>query len=391
MAGPLAGIRVIDLTHMLAGPMATMMLADQGADVIKIEPPGRGDPGRSRGRPVGMAPGFAMLGRNKRSVVIDLKQQRGVELLHRLIKSADLFAQNFRPGAAERMGLGEPALRRIKPDLVYVSISGFGESGPLAHKRAYDPVIQAAAGVASIQGDRASGRPHMVRVIVSDKVTALTAAQEMTAALFARQRTGKGQHVRLAMLDAVLSFLWPEEMDNYTYPDSKHFIKPNVRDLVYETADGYVTMAAVGDDEWRATCRALGHPEWLDDPRFQSQADRIANADERFDLTGQVLRTRSSAEWLEILDREQVPCAPILSPAQVIQDAQVRHNGLVVEYQHPFAGRTRQTRPAARFEGTPQEIRHPAPSLGEHTDEVLGELGVSREELASLRSAGVVA
>ncbi|HUY18334.1 MAG TPA: CoA transferase [Candidatus Binataceae bacterium] len=390
MAGPLAGIRVIDLTHMLAGPMATMMLADQGAEVIKIEPPHHGDPGRSRGRPIGMAPGFAMLGRNKRSVVIDLKQRRGVELLYRLIERADLFVQNFRPGTAERLGLGEPELRRIKPDLVYVSISGFGESGPLAHKRAYDPVIQAAAGVASIQGDRASGRPRMVRVIVSDKVTALTAAQAMTAALFARQRSGEGQHVRLAMLDAVLSFLWPEEMDNYTYPDSDHFNKLNVRDLVYETADGYITMAAIGDDEWRATCRALGHPEWLDDPRFRTQADRIANADERFDLTGQALKTRSSAEWLGILDREQVPCAPILSPAQVIEDAQVRHNRLVVEYQHPMAGRTRQTRPAARFERTPQEIRHPAPTLGQDTDEVLGELGVSREELAALRAAGVL-
>ncbi|HTW89656.1 MAG TPA: CoA transferase [Candidatus Binataceae bacterium] len=391
MAGPLAGIRVVDLTHMLAGPMATMMLADQGADVIKVEPPRSGDPGRSRGRPIGMAPGFAMLGRNKRSVVIDLKQRRGIELLHRLIESADLFAQNFRPGTAERLGLGEPELRRIKPDLVYVSISGFGESGPLSHKRAYDPVIQAAAGVAAIQGDRASGRPRMVRVIVSDKVTALTAAQAMTAALFARLRTGEGQHVRLAMLDAVVSFLWPEEMDNYTYPDSKHFVKPNVRDLVYETADGYITMAAIGNDEWRATCKALGHPEWLDDPRFRTQADRIANADERFDLTGQALKAKSSAEWLEILDREQVPCAPILSPEQVIDDAQVRHNGLIVEYQHPFAGRTRQTRPAARFERTPQEIRQPAPTLGQHTDEVLGELGLSGGELARLRSDGVVA
>jgi len=391
MAGPLAGIRVIDVTHMLAGPMATMMLADQGADVIKVEPPHGGDPGRARGRPIGMAPGFAMLGRNKRSVVIDLKQRRGIELMHRLVATADLFAQNFRPGAAERLGLGEAELRRIKPDLVYVSICGFGESGPLAHKRAYDPIIQAAAGVASIQGDRRSGRPHMVRVIVSDKVTALTAAQAMTAALFARQRSGEGQHVRLAMLDAVVSFLWPEEMDNYTYPDSEHFVRPNVRDLVYETADGYITMAAIGDDEWRATCKALGHHEWLDDPRFRTQADRIANADDRFDLTGQVLKTKTSAEWLAILDREQVPCAPILSPAEVIDDAQVRHNGLIVEYQHPFAGRTRQTRPAARFERTPQEIRRPAPTLGQDTDEVLGELGLSRDEFAALRAAGVVA
>jgi crotonobetainyl-CoA:carnitine CoA-transferase CaiB-like acyl-CoA transferase len=248
MPGPLSGFRIIDVTQMIAGPMATMMLADQGADVIKVEPPATGDLTRAlAGRRRGMSPAFAVANRNKRSVVIDLKRTQGLELLKRLIRQADLFVQNFRPGTVERMGIGEPALREVKPDLVYVSISGFGESGPYVQKRTYDPVIQALSGLASIQADPQSGRPRMLRVIVPDKVTALTAAQAMTAALLARERTGVGQHVRLAMLDAVLAFVWPESMAAYTFigPEKATTRPPNTRDLVFQTADGYITFGAV--------------------------------------------------------------------------------------------------------------------------------------------------
>src|SRR5713101_2664154 len=208
MPGPLNGFRIVDVTQMVSGPMATMMLADQGADVIKVEPPGIGDLTRAlAGRHRGMSPVFAIVNRNKRSIVIDLKTARGLELLKQLVATADIFIQNFRPGAADRMGLGEEALRAVKPNLIYVSISGFGERGPYVHKRTYDPVIQALSGLASIQADP-DGRPRMMRVIVPDKVTALTAAQAMTAALLARERNGAGQHVRLAMLDAVIAFIW---------------------------------------------------------------------------------------------------------------------------------------------------------------------------------------
>jgi crotonobetainyl-CoA:carnitine CoA-transferase CaiB-like acyl-CoA transferase len=225
--------------------MATMILADQGADIIKVEPPGIGDLTRAlASRRHGMSPTFAVANRNKRSLVIDLKQARGVELLNRLVSGADLFVQNFRPGAADRMGIGEAALRQLRPDLVYVSISGFGETGPYVHKRTYDPVIQALSGLASIQADAATGRPHMLRVIVPDKVTALTAAQAMTAALLARERTGSGQHVRLAMLDAVVAFIWPESMAAYTFagPEKPITRPPNTRDLVFETADGFIRL-----------------------------------------------------------------------------------------------------------------------------------------------------
>ncbi len=392
MPGPLAGYRLIDVTQMISGPMATMLLADQGADVIKVEPPGMGDLTRALGGPRGMSPTFSIVNRNKRSIVINLKDRQGIELLERLVAGADLFVQNFRPGVAEQMGIGEAALRRVKPNLVYVSISGFGESGPYVHKRVYDPVIQALSGLASIQGDPASGRPRMMRLIIPDKVTALTAAQAMTAALLARERTGAGQHVRLAMLDAVISFLWPEAMASHTFVSNKNVVtRSNVRDLVFETTDGYITVGVVSDAEWLGLTRALERPEWLDDPRFKTPAGRVKHADARLELTAEVLATRTSAEWLARLDAAQVPCAPILSRTDLFTDPQIAANALIVESDHPHAGRMRQPRPAARFTGTPAELRSPAPLLGEHTDAVLTELGISSEQLAALRTTGAVA
>ena len=393
MPGPLNGYRIVDVTQMISGPMATMILADQGADVIKVEPPSTGDLTRAlAGRRHKMSPTFAVANRNKRSVVIDLKQPRGVDLLKRLVARADLFVQNFRPGTADRMGIGEAALRGVKPDLVYVSISGFGETGPYVHKRTYDPVIQALSGLASIQADPESGRPKMLRVIVPDKVTALTAAQAMTAALLARERSGTGQHVRLAMLDAVIAFIWPESMAAYTFtgPEKAITRPPNTRDLVFQTADGYITCGAVSDSEWEGLCRALGRPEWLQDDRFKTPAGRVRYADARLELTAEVLKTRSSADWLARLDAQQVPCAPILTRDELLTDPQVAANRMIVENIHPSAGPMRQPRPAARFGRTPAELRAFAPNLGQHTDEVLHETGFSSDEIITLREAGVI-
>jgi crotonobetainyl-CoA:carnitine CoA-transferase CaiB-like acyl-CoA transferase len=325
-------------------------------------------------------------------VVVDLKDARGVELLKRLVARADLFVQNFRPGTADRLGIGEAALRKTKPDLVYVSISGFGETGPYVHKRTYDPVIQALSGLASIQADPETGRPKMMRVIVPDKVTALTAAQAMTAALLARQRTGIGQHVKLAMLDAVIAFIWPESMAAYTFagPEKAITRPPNTRDLVFQTADGYITCGAVSDSEWEGLCHALERPQWLDDDRFKTPAGRVRHADARLELAAAVLRTRTSAEWLSRLDAYQVPCAPILNRSELLSDPQVAANCIIVEAEHPSAGPMRQPRPAARFDATPAELRSFAPSLGQHTSEVLREAGVTAEEIAKLREGGVI-
>jgi crotonobetainyl-CoA:carnitine CoA-transferase CaiB-like acyl-CoA transferase len=393
MAGPLDGIRVIDLTQMISGPMATMILGDQGADVIKVEPPGIGDLTRAMGgRKRGMSPTYAVANRNKRSIVINLKEPAGVEVLKRLVAKADVFVQNFRPGAVERMGIGYDAMREIKPDLIYASISGFGEKGPYVHKRTYDPVIQALSGLMSIQADE-TGRPRMIRVIVPDKVTALTAAQAITAAIVARLRTGKGQHVRLAMLDAVVAFIWPESMPAYTFIGHEQVTArpPGTRDLVFQTADGYITAAANSDSEWQGLARTVGHPEWIEDPRFKHPADRIRNAGVRLDLTAEIIHTKPTAEWLAAFDNAEVPCAPIQTRADLLTDPQVAANGLIVESEHPHAGPMRQPRPAARFEATPADLRLFAPTLGEHTDAILEEAGVTTAHRAKLRENGVIA
>src|ERR1700722_8269971 len=210
MTGPLDAVRVLDLTSMVAGPVATMILADQGADVIKVEPP-NGDLMRHLSlQRNGMSAFFLSCNRNKRSLAVDLKSAGGLAILQKLVPSADVLVHNFRPGAAERIGVGEEAVRALRHDIIYVSITGYGETGPYAGQRAYDPVIQAMSGLADIQADNETGRPRMVRTIIADNTTALTAAQAITAALFARTRTGQGQHVRLAMLDAMVAFLWPE-------------------------------------------------------------------------------------------------------------------------------------------------------------------------------------
>ena len=391
--GPLSGYRIIDVTQMLSGPMATMMLGDQGADVIKVEPPGIGDLTRAMGASKnGIPPAFAVINRNKRSIALDLKDHRGLGVLKHMITGADVFVQNFRPGRVERMGIGERELRRIKPDLIYVSISGFGEKGPYVEKRVYDPVIQALSGLAAIQADYKTGRPRMMRLIIPDKVSALTAAQAITAALLARERTGEGQHVRLAMLDAVISFLWPEGMGDFTFAASKPQAQRNKsRDLIFETADGYITCGANSNAEWKGLATALGRPEWIDDPRFNSVAARIRNVTERLDLTAEIIATKTSAEWIARLEAHDVPCALVHARADVIDDPQVAANELIVHSNHPHAGPMRQPRPAARFEKTPAGLHRFAPLLGEHSDEVLKELGIGANAIAELRAARVVA
>ena len=391
MAGPLDGIRVVDLSTMISGPLATMILGDQGADVIKVETPGKGDLVRYLGSTKrGFSATFATSNRNKRSVALDLKSEAGREALFKLVASADVFVQNFRPGTVERMGIDEATLREHRPDLVYVSISGFGEKGPYAHKRVYDPLIQALSGLATIQGDRGMGRPRMMRLVVPDKVTAMTAAQAIAAALFARERSGRGQHVRLSMLDAMVALAWPEGMAGQTFIGDEN-TSPRAalaQDLVFETADGYMTAGAVSDSEWQGLATALEHPEWLDDKRFKTPAMRVAYAKERLEQTAEVLRSRPTQQWIETLDAHEVPCAPILPLDEVIRHPQLEANGLLVESEDPHVGALRQPRPAARFSDTPAGIACSAPLLGEHSESICGELGLDAAEIARLRRGG---
>ncbi len=382
MPGPLHGYRIVDLTSMVSGPSATMLLADQGGDVIKVENPQGGDHTRTAAnRRGGFSASFLNNNRNKRSVVLDLKSPFGIEALKRLIATADVFVQNFRAGVIDRMGLGEPAVRALRPDIVYVSISGFGEQGPYAQKPVYDPLIQALSGLASIQGGSDQARPRLVRTIVPDKLTGVVAAQAITAALLARERTGQGQHIRLSMLDAVVAFLWGSDMGSQTFvgdelpqQEAASFI-----DLIYETQDDYISAAVQTDREWAALTRALERPEWLDDPRFATPALRHKHINERLAMTQEVLRTRPAAEWLARLTAEGVPCAPVLTRDRMIRHPQVVANGIVIETEHPAAGRLRQARPAARFSATQPGVRRGAPVLGEHTEEVLAEIGLTQD------------
>jgi crotonobetainyl-CoA:carnitine CoA-transferase CaiB-like acyl-CoA transferase len=392
MPGPLEGVRVLDFTTMVAGPVATMMLADQGAEVIKIEPP-RGDLMRhlSRGRN-GMSASFLCCNRNKRSLAVDLKAAEGLAIVKKLIATAQVLVHNFRPGAAERVGLGEDAVRAIRRDLVYVSISGFGERGPYAGQRAYDPVIQALSGLEEIQRDRDTGRPRMVRAIIADNTTALTAAQAITAALFARERSGQGQHVRIAMLDAMISYLWPEAMASLTFVGDE--IDPSDGDqgpdLVFAAQDRYLTAAALSDDEWAGMCRALNRQDLIDDPRFKTARDRSIHAVERREIVAAELEKWTASEILQRLLNNDVPSAPVLSRFELLQDRQVQENHILEEFQSEIFGKVRMPRPAARFDRTPAGVRELAPLLGADNAAILGELGYSSDAIARLTSGRVL-
>ena len=393
MSGPLNGVRIIEVTSMLTGPWATSILGDQGADVIKVEAPGVGDHTRSAGADRGgLSVNFLNINRSKRSLTLNLKNEQGVSILKQLATTADVFVQNFRPGVVERLGIGEPDIRKVSPKVIYMSMSGWGEHGPLAQKPVYDPVIQALSGLTTIQAGSDDARPRLIRTILPDKLTAVVASQAITAALLTRERTGKGQHVRLSMLDAVLNFLWASDMGGQTYVDQpvSNQAAASFIDLIYETRDGYMTVSTMGNKEWLALSRAFERPDLLEDPRFKTPQLRDQNVNERLALVQEELKTKTTAKWLEIFEKEEVPAAPALTRQEVIEHPQVAANGILLEYDHPAAGRLRQTRTAARFEGTPQELPQGAPRLGEHNTQILMQLGLSEDEIIELRECGAV-
>ena len=393
MTGPLDGFRIVDTTSMISGPLGTMILADQGAEVVKIENPDSGDHTRLvSNRRGGFSASFLNNNRNKRSVALDLKRPDGLEALKRITRGADVFVQNFRPGVAERIGIGYDAIKAVAPQVVYLSISGFGEHGPYAAKPVYDPLVQALSGLATVQAGSDTERPRLVRTILPDKLTGVVAAQAVTAALLARTRTGRGQHIRVSMLGSVVAFLWGSDMGSQTFVGAEI---PQQRaasfiDLIYETADGYISVAVQSDKEWAALTRALDKPEWLDDPRFTTPALRHKHIDERLEMTQEVLRGNTATAWLDRLEAEGVPCAPVLARSEVIQHPQVLENDILLEIEHPHAGRLRQHAPAAEFSATPAGVRFGAPGLGEHTAAVLSECGYSQEEIAAMAEAGAV-
>jgi crotonobetainyl-CoA:carnitine CoA-transferase CaiB-like acyl-CoA transferase len=389
MPGPLKGVSVLDLTGVVSGPFATMFLADQGADVLKIEPI-TGDITRRSRASIDKKGEFSALfissNRGKRSLAIDVKSDAGREVLAKLVAKADVLVQNFRPGTMERLGLGVEELRRRHPRLIYVSISGVGDTGPYVKKRVYDPIIQGLSGFADIQSQPVTNRPQMIRTIVCDKTTAMMTAQAVAAALYAREKTGQGDHIQVAMLDTMISYLWPEGMMQYTVVGSEaKTADPNDRpDLVFKTSDGYLTCGTISDSEWQGFCRATGDPELAKDERFATPGARSVNATARINKMQEYIGQHTTAEWLERLDAADVPCAPILRRSEIIHNEQVVARDLIVEIDQPTVGRIRQPKPAARFELNEAAIGGPAPRIGEHTREVLAELGYDDRAISKM-------
>jgi crotonobetainyl-CoA:carnitine CoA-transferase CaiB-like acyl-CoA transferase len=387
----LHGVKVVDLSVMISGPLAGMMLADQGADVVKVESPGLGDIMRFLGTNKGGMTGiFANNNRGKRSIVIDLKQPAGLEVAKRLIADADVVIQNFRPGAMERLGLGYEQLAADHPDLIYVSISGYGPDGPYSHRRVYDNVIQAASGLASVQTDPATGVPSLYRTLLCDKVTSYTATQAITAALYARATgAARGQHIVLAMLDAAIAFMWPDSGMDAALLDDDATRTPTIGSnyAVTQLSDGHVAVSPVTDAEFRGLLAAYGRPDLADDPRFANAVARMQHIGELIPLLRDLSDAISVDDFLRGAETHDVPASRINTIHELPADAQVVHNGVFVERDHPIAGRLREPRPAPRFSATPASVSRPAPGFGQHSDDIVTELGL---DAAELRAAGVI-
>ena len=386
--GPLKGVKIIDLTTMVSGPMGAMILADQGAEVIKVEPLAGDQLRHMAATHNGVNAPFYSCNRGKKSLAIDLKSEEGKDVLLNLVKESDIFMQNFRPGTIDRMGFGYKKLKEINPNLIYLSISGFGDKGPYAQSRVYDPVIQALSGATDIQADRDSGTPKMFRIVVADKVTSLTASQAVSSALYAREKTSMGQHIKLSMLDSVIAFFWPEGMTGLVFKENEFDVRKlqGSQDLIYEAKDRYITAGAVSDAEWIGMCNALKMEELIEDERFSSSAARVINAEERKRITGKEIKKWNSEDILERFQLEGVPSAPLLDRMELMNHEQIIANQTVFRKEYEGFGEVRQAKPAAFFENTPSEIQRPAPKLGEHGKEIILSLGYGNEYLEKLIS-----
>jgi crotonobetainyl-CoA:carnitine CoA-transferase CaiB-like acyl-CoA transferase len=388
----LDGVRVLDLSTALSGPVAATLLADQGADVVKLEAPGMGDITRVVGSHRNdMRAMYHLANRGKRSIVLDLREAAGREAFFALAANVDVIVQNFRPGVVDRMGIGYDAVRQVNPDVIYLSIAGFGFDGPLAQAKVYDNLIQAASGFASVQGDETG--PRYVRNLACDKITALTAAQAVTAALFARERGAGGQHIELAMLDAAAAFLWPDAATPFAmlHPDATT-IETNRSNELVRHLDGFTTCAPVSDAEFRGWCLAFDAPDVAHDPRWATVAQRM-QSEEYHDARRAVAARAGRLTVAEALAR--LAAHGIIGvEAVTLQDLplhpQAVANGTFSVCEHPAAGPIRQVEPPARFAATPARAGGPAPLSGQHTDEVLREAGYDDARIAALRLAGVV-
>lgn len=390
MGLPLRGVRIVEAAQMISAPFATSLLSDQGAEVIKIEAVDGGDRMRYLGDVRnGIGTVFHACNRGKKSLALDTKSDDGLRILQELIATADVFVQNFRPGAASRMGVGAEEMCARHPELVYTSVSGFGTSGPYSDQMVYDFVIQGLIGLADIEGGL--GPPQLSRHLVIDKATALTVSQAITAALFERSQTGKGQHVEVAMLDAGLQFVWPDGGWGHTLiGDDVQKVRPFSLGMETRPAsDGHITLNLMTNSTWPKLCAAID-PALEADPRFAEYADRAKNRVELAEAVDAALAGLTQDEALDRLRAADLPVGPVLSLGDVADDPQVRHNDVLVRTTSSSAGELWETRPAARFHGEQEDSAGSAPVHGADSRAVLSGLGYTDEQVDSLQHAGVV-
>ena len=385
--GPLSGITVIDLTAMISGPVCTMMLGDQGADVIKVEPL-TGELTRKVGASKnGMTTSFLCANRSKRSLTLNLKDPKGITVLKKLITKADVLVQNFRPGAMKRMGLSYEEVKKLNKEIIYTSISGFGEKGPYSNQRVYDPVIQALSGLADIQRDQKTNFPKMVRTIIPDKTTGMAAAQAISSALFYKERYGTGQHIKLAMLDVMVAYLWPEGSASLSFVGEEGDPSKGQMglDLVFQTKDNkYITAGAVTDKEWLGMCNAFDRKDLLSDPRFNTPRARFDNKTERRLLIADEIKKHNSIDILTKLHENEVPSAPILSRTELLENEQIIENNIIEFHDSKFFGNIRSPRPAPIYSDSPINGNQLAPLLGQNSIEILKEIDYKDQEIANL-------
>ena len=393
----LEGVRVLDLSRVLAGPYCTMMLGDLGADIIKIEAPGSGDDTRQWGPPFaagGESAYFLCVNRNKRSMTLNLKSEGGIRILKDLVKQADILVENFRVDTLEKWGLDYDGLRMLQPGLIYCSITGYGYTGPYRNLPGYDFIIQAQGGVMSITGPE-QGEPYKVGVAIADITAGLFACNAILAALFDRQRTGKGQRIDISLLDAQLAWL-ANVGSNYLISGEKPTrygnAHPNI--VPYQTfkaKDGYFAVAVGNDSQWHQFCEKAGKPEWAEDKRFKTNASRVKNRNVLIPLLDDLFLQAEIPDWLSLLEAAGVPCGPINSIDQLLNDPQVQARQMVIEVPHPNAGSVRMIASPLKIPTNPVEVRLPPPILGEHTAEILHDmLGYDQKTIEEMRISQVI-
>jgi formyl-CoA transferase len=394
--GPLDGIRVLDLTRVLAGPYCTMFLGDLGAEVVKVEQPGVGDDTRGWGPPFvgGESAYFLCVNRNKKSITVDFKSQDGIALLRRLAERADVLIENFRPGTMERLGLGEKDLRANNPRLIYASLSGFGADGPMSDAPGYDLIVQAWGGLMSVTG-MPDGDPTKVGVAIIDLVAGLMLGKSIVSALFAREQLGIGQKIDTSLLEAEVACLI-NVGSNYLIEGKIPGRWGNAHSSIvpyqsFKTADGYVVIGVASEGIWRRFSQAIGRSELADDPRFAKNSNRVQNREVLITALSEIFLGRETDAWMKLLNEAEVPCAPVQTIDQVFKDPQVLHREMLVKVEHPTAGTVPMAGIPVKFSATPASIRLPPPTLGQHTEEVLTSwLGIEREEIEELKRKSVL-